>query len=134
MGGRGYWLRGLLKQYSQVAAVLDFLVQGVPGYGPQSGFENLSDRAWADCRLLKKRDQWPCHITEKCMRERYLRTSFDRRGPGRPTICRVKEQHVSAVVKALKETIWKTRGNKWEQNCGFSRGVEWQHKGKCQME
>jgi len=57
--------------------------------------------------------QWSSHIPETCTHERYQRTSFNVRGPGRLTIYTVKQQqHISAVEKKLKEIIWKIRENK----------------------
>ena len=51
------------------------------------------------------------HVPETCICERCSRTSFNLGGPARPPIYTVKQQHISAVEKKLKETIWKTREN-----------------------
>ena len=48
-------------------------------------------------------------IPETCASKRYLRTSLYLRGPGRPTIYTVKQQHISAAEQKSKETIQKTR-------------------------
>ena len=64
---------------------------------------------WGNVGNIKTCAQWSGHIPENCMRERCFRTSFTLRGPGRPIVYTVKQQHISALEKKLKETILKTR-------------------------
>lgn len=44
-------------------------------------------------------------IPETCASQRYFRTSFYLRRPGRPTIYAGKQQHISTAEKKSKETI-----------------------------